>query len=156
MHRAAGALTVTCTKEGMKSDSVDAAESVTKGIAFGNILLGGIIGAGVDVGTGAAYEYPQVISIPMDCSVIDASTDSTGNTVPAAAGGTQAPESAMEVRPADADECMTLQRRIEAAHDDAFTREVLESNYRRRCGTWPPTPNATAPAAAPAADADPE
>jgi hypothetical protein len=34
-------------------------------MAFGNILFGGVIGAGVDVATGAAYDYPAVIEIDM-------------------------------------------------------------------------------------------
>jgi hypothetical protein len=40
-------------------------KSKTKGMAFGNILFGGAIGAGVDAGTGAAYDYPQLISVAM-------------------------------------------------------------------------------------------
>jgi hypothetical protein len=32
---------------------------------FGNILLGGIIGLGVDWGTGAAYDYPQQVTVPV-------------------------------------------------------------------------------------------
>ncbi len=31
--------------------------------AFGNILLGGIIGLGVDWGTGAAYDYPDSVTV---------------------------------------------------------------------------------------------
>lgn len=31
--------------------------------AFGNILLGGIIGLGVDWGTGAAYDYPENVTV---------------------------------------------------------------------------------------------
>jgi hypothetical protein len=33
------------------------------GLAFGNILFGGLIGAAVDVGTGAAYDYPSPIIV---------------------------------------------------------------------------------------------
>jgi hypothetical protein len=32
-------------------------------MAFGNIIAGGIIGAGVDIHTGAAYDYPVSISV---------------------------------------------------------------------------------------------
>ncbi|MDO9285453.1 MAG: PDZ domain-containing protein [Aquabacterium sp.] len=59
-------LQVTCTREGASSDPVSVA-STTKGMAFGNILIGGVIGAGVDVSTGAAYDYPQFITVPMQC-----------------------------------------------------------------------------------------
>jgi hypothetical protein len=40
-----------------------------KSIAFGNILFGGVIGAGVDMASGAAYDYPTVISVLMTPSV---------------------------------------------------------------------------------------
>lgn len=59
-------LQVTCTRDGVTSAPISVA-SATKPMAFGNILFGGIIGAGVDVGTGAAYDYPQMITVPMDC-----------------------------------------------------------------------------------------
>ena len=34
-------------------------------MAFGNILIGGVIGVGVDVATGAAYDYPDLITVQM-------------------------------------------------------------------------------------------
>lgn len=40
-------------------------KSKTKGRAFGNVLAGGIIGVGVDMGDGAAYDYPTEIVVPM-------------------------------------------------------------------------------------------
>jgi hypothetical protein len=66
VHRAYGDLSITCRKDG-KIASISV-KSSTKGMAFGNILIGGGIGAGVDVATGAAYDYPQSISIPMTCN----------------------------------------------------------------------------------------
>lgn len=33
--------------------------------AFGNILLGGLIGAAVDWSTGAAYDYPDATTVPL-------------------------------------------------------------------------------------------
>lgn len=46
-------------KKGDKSGS-SIMKSSTKGMAFGNILAGGIIGAGVDMHIGAAYDYPSI------------------------------------------------------------------------------------------------
>ena len=43
-------------------------------MAFGNILFGGVIGAAVDVGTGAAYDYPPLITVYMGKSSIVAPT----------------------------------------------------------------------------------
>jgi len=34
-------------------------------MAFGNIIFGGVIGAGVDISTGAAYDYPSLITVMM-------------------------------------------------------------------------------------------
>lgn len=64
VHRSYGDLGVRCEK---KSDSpgIASVKSHTKGMAFGNILFGGIIGAGVDMKTGAAYDYPTLITILM-------------------------------------------------------------------------------------------
>lgn len=39
--------------------------SSTKAMAFGNILFGGVIGVGVDVATGAAYDYPPLILLSL-------------------------------------------------------------------------------------------
>lgn len=57
-------LNVTCKKEGM-ADGIAAVKSGTKAMAFGNIIFGGIIGAAVDTSTGAAYDYPDLITIVM-------------------------------------------------------------------------------------------
>lgn len=59
-------LTVTCEKEGYNTNVIKVSSS-TKGMAFGNIILGGVIGAGVDMATGAAYDYPSEIISPLDC-----------------------------------------------------------------------------------------
>jgi hypothetical protein len=32
---------------------------------FGNILAGGIIGGAIDAGTGAGYDYPTTITVPL-------------------------------------------------------------------------------------------
>ncbi len=43
-------------------------KSTTKAMAFGNILFGGIVGAAVDAGSGAAYDYPSLITVELDGS----------------------------------------------------------------------------------------
>lgn len=64
--RAYGDLTVVCTKEGFGA-STSTVSSSTKAMAAGNIIFGGVIGAGVDIATGAAYDYPTLITIPLVC-----------------------------------------------------------------------------------------
>lgn len=63
VHRAYGDLFVTC-KKGHKKGFVRV-KSATKGMAFGNVVFGGLIGSGVDAADGAAYDYPQQITVPL-------------------------------------------------------------------------------------------
>ena len=55
-------LSVKCEKDLMEPGLLSV-KSSTKAMAFGNILFGGPIGAGVDVATGAAYDYPPIITV---------------------------------------------------------------------------------------------
>jgi len=64
VHRCYHDLTVTCSKKGYKTSTVKV-KSHTKGMAFGNAVFGGGIGAGVDIADGAAYDYPTNIQVPM-------------------------------------------------------------------------------------------
>ena len=64
VHRAYGDLTIKCDKDGFEP-GILAAKSHTKGAAYGNILFGGLIGAGIDMGNGAAYDYPAFITVMM-------------------------------------------------------------------------------------------
>ncbi|MFN5542634.1 MAG: hypothetical protein ACK499_10065 [Betaproteobacteria bacterium] len=66
VRRAYGNLMVACTKEGYTPATTSVASS-TKAMAYGNVLFGGLVGAGVDAATGAAYDYPQVISVALAC-----------------------------------------------------------------------------------------
>ena len=96
VHRGYQDLLVECEKDGAPPTIASIASS-TKAMAFGNILFGGAIGVGVDVGTGAAYDYPALISIemgragsvkPTGVSVSPASRPTTIAEEQAAAGAT--------------------------------------------------------------------
>jgi uncharacterized protein YceK len=56
-------LIVTCEKDGLRGTT--SVKSSTKGMAAGNILFGGFIGAAVDCGTGSAYDYPSIIHVDL-------------------------------------------------------------------------------------------
>lgn len=58
---------VTCEKPGYKKVEKNVASS-TKAITFGNVIFGvpGLVGAGVDVTSGAAYDYPTDIQLQME------------------------------------------------------------------------------------------
>lgn len=64
IHKSNDDLQVICKKESLENGRA-AVVSDTKGSMFGNILLGGGIGAIVDHNNGSAYEYPTVIDILM-------------------------------------------------------------------------------------------
>jgi len=57
-------LALSCTLEGVEP-GLATIKSSTKAIAFGNILFGGLIGATVDMSTGAAYIYPELIKVEL-------------------------------------------------------------------------------------------
>ena len=64
IHRSNDDLQVTCRKDGFDNGRASVV-SDTKGSMFGNILLGGGIGAVVDHNNGSAYEYPSFIQVIM-------------------------------------------------------------------------------------------
>lgn len=55
-------LTVTCTKDKVQSNPV-IVRSTSNANIWGNILLGGPIGAAVDAGTGAGFDYPNAVNV---------------------------------------------------------------------------------------------
>ena len=64
VNRSYGDLAINCTHEKAPPGSM-LVKSTTKALAFGNILFGGLIGVGVDVATGSAYDYPSLITLEM-------------------------------------------------------------------------------------------
>jgi hypothetical protein len=71
-------LAVNCEKDGQEPGSLTV-KSSTKGLAFGNILFGGVIGAGVDMASGAAYDYPKSITVEMGKDGVLKQAASTGS-----------------------------------------------------------------------------
>ncbi len=67
VNRSYNDLKINCTKKGYHP-SYQRVASKTKGMAFGNVVFGGVVGAGVDVVDGAAYDYPNDIFVPMQKS----------------------------------------------------------------------------------------
>ncbi len=70
VNRVCGDMTLQCSAPGQNDFVMTVSESI-EAMAWGNILLGGIIGAGVDAFTGAACEYPTLIPVPMSCGVAE-------------------------------------------------------------------------------------
>jgi hypothetical protein len=64
VHRAYGDMNVKCEKAGIPA-GLATVKSSTKGMMAGNLLFGGVIGAGVDAASGAAYDYPALFQVMM-------------------------------------------------------------------------------------------
>lgn len=77
VRRSYNDINVRCEKSGHEP-GVTVAKSSTKAMAFGNILFGGIIGAAVDAGSGAAYDYPSIIAVDLGRNRIQAPEPAPG------------------------------------------------------------------------------
>jgi hypothetical protein len=79
--RSNDSLQVSCEKEGQPMGSA-VAVSATRGAIFGNIIIGGVIGAVIDHSTGSAYEYPNIIRVIMGTMTSVGPPDLTGDGQP--------------------------------------------------------------------------
>jgi hypothetical protein len=64
VHRSTKSLQVRCQKRGYKENTVIVASDVKK-MMFGNVLVGGLIGVGVDAVDGAGFKYPPHVDVPL-------------------------------------------------------------------------------------------
>lgn len=64
VHRSNSPLIIRCKKPGYATNSVSF-DSYTKKMIAGNLVFGGIAGAGVDAVDGAAFSYPNVMTVPL-------------------------------------------------------------------------------------------
>jgi hypothetical protein len=64
VHKTKNDMTVSCAKDGFQPGS-QVAVSKFGGATFGNIVLGGGVGAIVDASTGANYYYDSPLTIPL-------------------------------------------------------------------------------------------
>ncbi len=90
VHRSFAELSVKCEKTDYEA-GLTSVKSSTKAMAFGNILFGGVIGATIDVSSGAAYDYPNEVNVTMAALVPGSTPSSSANPVPAAAAAPAEP-----------------------------------------------------------------
>ena len=69
VEKARGALTVTCVSRDKSASGSLVIDSSYEAMNAGNLLLGGIIGLGVDAATGAMWKYPSAVVVPMKCPI---------------------------------------------------------------------------------------
>jgi hypothetical protein len=105
---------VTCDKDGYQTGT-QYLHSGVEGGTFGNILLGGVIGWGVDSATGADNKYPETASVTLAPVPAQSGTTSSGAAVqpqqPAAsqpAASTLAPQPTAQPSAAEAFKACTL------------------------------------------------
>ena len=83
VRRAAGDLIINCKKPGLPDGNARATSRAGAGM-YGNIIIGGGIGALIDHSSGKAYNYPDIISIIMGSTVnIDRRDPGVNKVVPA-------------------------------------------------------------------------
>ena len=66
VHKSYENLNITCKKEASEGSAAFISKSNTG--AWGNILLGGVIGYAVDSGGGAGFDYPSAVTIVLNPS----------------------------------------------------------------------------------------
>jgi len=99
IHRSNDDLQVTCRKEGFDNGRASVV-SDTKGSMFGNILLGGGIGAVVDHNNGSAYEYPSFIQVTMGIDLlIGTPRDNAAESTNTIGSGASAPIKKEKIKP---------------------------------------------------------
>lgn len=64
IHRSFSDMLIECKKEGYESIAMPV-KSHAKPLIFGNIIFGGVIGVIIDFVTGAGFDYPNNIQVPM-------------------------------------------------------------------------------------------
>lgn len=89
VRRSFNDMAVECSKE-PHSPGLVTVQSNTKAMAFGNIIFGGLIGVGVDMASGAAYDYPPLITVQMGKVVAPEPTPAASAPASTAAAGSSA------------------------------------------------------------------
>jgi hypothetical protein len=129
---------VTCSKSGLDPARAEVV-SVTKGAMFGNILIGGGIGAFVDHTSGAAYEYPSFIPLVMGRTIRIEGPDDPAAQPPVMMPSTTALQPASTSEPAKAAlppaEVETRLKELKRLRDAGLiTEDVYQDQQRRALG----------------------
>jgi hypothetical protein len=67
MDKDKDSLVITCNSKDGEANGEVIIDSKYEAWNAGNILVGGIIGVGVDAATGAMWKYPSAVVVPMKC-----------------------------------------------------------------------------------------
>lgn len=89
IHRSNDDMQILCSKPGFENGR-SSVVSQTKAEMFGNIILGGVIGAVIDHNSGSGYEYPEYIQVLLRALARTESSASVSRPIPQAAAPTPA------------------------------------------------------------------
>jgi|TARA_B110000967_G_scaffold55549_2_gene56961 uncharacterized protein YceK len=78
VEKARGPMTISCESRDGSATGLKRIESSYESMNVGNILVGGIIGIGVDAATGAMWKYPSSVNVEMICGNLS-STNASGS-----------------------------------------------------------------------------
>ena len=129
---------VHCNKAGMDPARAEVV-SITKDAMFGNILIGGPVGAFIDHSSGAAYEYPSFLALVMGRTIrIEGPDDPAAQpatlpaTLPAAGVLKTSDTPAAPASPQAVEERLKELRRLRDAN--LITEDVYQDQQRRALG----------------------
>ncbi|OOG59922.1 hypothetical protein [Rhodanobacter sp. C03] len=86
VHRASAPLSISCEKGGTKV-AEQSVPSHVRGMVWGNIVFGGLIGVIVDFSDGAAHHYPQMVTVMSQMVSTAGQADTGATTMGAPAAG---------------------------------------------------------------------
>lgn len=78
IQKAYGDVAVECEKPGLGRGTNVFSSAASPGV-YGNILVGGLIGYAIDAGSGAGFDYPQLMSIEICGGIANASANTNVN-----------------------------------------------------------------------------
>jgi hypothetical protein len=78
VHKTKNDLAVVCKHDGYV-DAKTAVPSHFNGATVGNVIAGGVIGIGIDAATGANYNYPESVDVPMVAVAMPAPMQGSSN-----------------------------------------------------------------------------
>lgn len=82
VHRSASDLSVACQKNG-KQIAQQSYDSNLRGMFWGNLIIGGIIGIAIDLSDGAAHHYPNQLTVVLPADYASLAAYSNGHPAPA-------------------------------------------------------------------------
>ncbi|MGI4985611.1 MAG: hypothetical protein ACRYGL_20140 [Janthinobacterium lividum] len=131
VHRAYGDLSIACKKSGEPFGNTTAISSV-RGWMFGNIVFGGFIGAAVDLGTGAGFNYPVDVTVSGGNNFNSGADSAFVAKAPRAAAWSPAARIEQDDSDSSVTELLDVQRDVASG---TATMIAAHANWKQLCNT---------------------